>query len=400
MGGMTATVLFVHGTGVRTASYLAQLERVRANVVRRRPDVSVLDCEWGDKLGAAMHAEGASVPAWPEARRLSDERAAERDWRESQWALLDADPLHELRLIAAGGTGGDDQPFSLRAEAAGDQLAARARALPDDPAVRAELTDLGLAVAFAAAVPAVLDTEPAGQALAAGTPRVVAGALGRALVAEAIRWAAQAPPGPVPVIEARRERLLLLVLEALGHADLGLGSSLARTAAVLAWRWAGAGLVQRRRGAITDATSPMAGDILLYLSRGQRIREFIRARCREVTPPVVLVAHSLGGIACVDLLATEAVPEVAALVTVGSQAPYLYELNALPSLSFGEPLPDQVPPWTNFYDPRDLLAYVGAGIFPGRVRDVPVPSGNPFPFAHSDYFGNPTFYDRLCELLP
>ncbi|MGI5241106.1 hypothetical protein [Dactylosporangium sp. CA-139066] len=397
---MTATVLFVHGTGVRTESYLAQLERVRANVVRRRPDVAVLDCEWGDKLGAAMHAEGASVPAWPDARRLSDERAAERDWRESQWALLNADPLHELRLIASGGPAGDEQAFVLRAEAPGDRLTARARALPEDPALRAELADVGLAVAFAAAVPDVLDAEPTRQALAAGRPRVVAGALGRAILAEAIRRAAERPEGPVPVIEARRERLLLLLLEALGHADLGFGSNLARTAAVLAWRWAGAGFVQRRRGAITDATSPMAGDILLYLSRGQRIRDFIRARCRDVSPPVVLVAHSLGGIACVDLLASEPVPEVAALVTVGSQAPYLYELNALPSLTFGEPLPDQVPPWTNFYDPRDLLAYVGAGIFPGRVRDVAVPSGNPFPFAHSDYFGNPTFYDRLCEIIP
>jgi pimeloyl-ACP methyl ester carboxylesterase len=159
-------------------------------------------------------------------------------------------------------------------------------------------------------------------------------------------------------------------------------------------------MVERRRGAITDATHPMAGDVLLYLSRGEQIREFIRACCRDATPPVVLLAHSLGGIACLDLLATHDIPGVVQLVTVGSQAPFLYELNALPSLPYGRPLRPDMPAWTNFYDPRDLLAYVGEKVFPGRVTDVPVSSGNPFPFAHSDYFGNPGFYDRLGKLLP
>ena len=46
----------------------------------------------------------------------------------------------------------------------------------------------------------------------------------------------------------------------------------------------------------------MAGDILLYQSRGHDIRAFIEEKLQHAEPPVTIVAHSLGGIACVDLL--------------------------------------------------------------------------------------------------
>jgi hypothetical protein len=44
------------------------------------------------------------------------------------------------------------------------------------------------------------------------------------------------------------------------------------------------------------------------------------------------MVHSLGGIACFDMLALPDPPEVARLVTAGSQSPLLYELGALASL--------------------------------------------------------------------
>ena len=59
---MAATVVFVHGTGVRGGHYVAEFDRVRSNIVGRRPDITVLPCRWGDQLGAQMHASGASVP--------------------------------------------------------------------------------------------------------------------------------------------------------------------------------------------------------------------------------------------------------------------------------------------------------------------------------------------------
>ena len=119
-----------------------------------------------------------------------------------------------------------------------------------------------------------------------------------------------------------------------------------------------------------------------------------------VEAPVVLVAHSLGGIASVELLATRALPAVELLVTVGSQAPFLYELNALPTLPFGAELPPTVPRWVNVFDRRDLLGYTGAGVFPGRVEDREVDNRAPFPRSHSAYFANERFYAVLDEVLP
>ena len=427
---MAATVVFVHGTGVRAERCLATFERVRDNITGRRPEISVLACSWGDRLGAVLNAGGVSVPQHPgragsRAGSRSDsgswsgspwpgsspdsgsglvsgpEPGAEQEGGALPWGLLEADPLHELRMIAliarqSPATG----RFVVGAEPAEVRLADRLRRLPGAEPIRAELAGLGLLDEFTAAVPALLSCATAQEALRLGPEIEVARALARAAVAEAFRRAAAGPRGAVPITAARREQLLLLVAEAMGAADLGIGSALGKAMARLAWQWAGAGVVERRRGAITDAAHPMAGDIVLYLSRGERIRRFIRDCCRDAEPPVVLLAHSLGGVACLDLLATEPVPGVARLVTVGSQAPFLYELDALPSLSYGEPLPEHLPPWTNFYDPRDLLAYVGAGVFPGRVADIAVPSGNPFPYAHGDYFGNPAFYDRFLELVP
>ncbi len=80
--------------------------------------------------------------------------------------------------------------------------------------------------------------------------------------------------------------------------------------------------LKRGRGLISDFTNPMVGDILLYQGRGQKIRGLIESYITEAEPPVVLLAHSLGGVACVDLLAEKQLSKVKLLVTVGSQAPY------------------------------------------------------------------------------
>jgi hypothetical protein len=60
--------------------------------------------------------------------------------------------------------------------------------------------------------------------------------------------------------------------------------------------------VLEKRGAVTSKILSMPCDILLYQARGGRIRDFIQQKIEQVEPPVVLLAHSLGGIACVDLL--------------------------------------------------------------------------------------------------
>jgi hypothetical protein len=145
-----------------------------------------------------------------------------------------------------------------------------------------------------------------------------------------------------------------------------------------------------------DETTPVAGDILLYQSRGQRIRDFIKLRIDEVfktSPPVFAVGHSLGGVALVELLIQQDLRDkVKLLVTVGSQAPLFYEIDALEVLRSSDPLPDHFPKWINIYDHCDFLSFVGKKLFPGRVEDYEVNNMQPFPESHSAYWTNPEVY--------
>jgi hypothetical protein len=160
--------------------------------------------------------------------------------------------------------------------------------------------------------------------------------------------------------------------------------------------------LQRQRGALTDAAYPFSGDILYYQAKGKTIRDFIQEQVENVEPPVVLMAHSLGGIACVDLLVEKNLPQVQLLVTVGSQAPFLYEIDALHSLSYGDSLPNHFPKWLNIYDLRDVLSYVGdrQGLFPGKIKDVKVDNQQPFPESHGAYWYNSATWDAILQELP
>ena len=68
---------------------------------------------------------------------------------------------------------------------------------------------------------------------------------------------------------------------------------------------AASGFVENRRGRYTDQVIGKTGDILLYQARGEHIRTFIRdciMDARQTDSNIVLLAHSLGGIASLDLL--------------------------------------------------------------------------------------------------
>jgi pimeloyl-ACP methyl ester carboxylesterase len=154
----------------------------------------------------------------------------------------------------------------------------------------------------------------------------------------------------------------------------------------------------RYRRSLQRATTGFGGDILTYLVRGQRIRDAVRQALEEVDDRLVVVGHSLGGVAAVDVLVTEPVEQVQGLVTVGSQAPYLHAVNALPSVPRGGLLPAHLPQWINVFDPADLLSFVGERVFPGRLTDVELPSGVPFPRCHSAYFANPRLYELIAQV--
>lgn len=263
------------------------------------------------------------------------------------------------------------------------------------------LAAAGLTPAFGSALAEVIADIAYREALAGATDGLggLRLAVARAVVAQALINQAEDDDSPVIPDAAARDRVVVVLVDALGGVDMGLGGAVAAHARGLALRMVSRRL-RRRRGAITDAAYPAAGDILLYQARGDGIRSFIADLVEAAAPPVVLLTHSLGGIAAVDLLASRAMPTVRLLVTVGSQAPFLYEIGALWSLSHTESLPTGFPRWLNVYDPRDVLSYLGARVFPGRVEDVEVDNGQPFPQSHSAYWTNRTVWDEIVARLP
>jgi pimeloyl-ACP methyl ester carboxylesterase len=140
------------------------------------------------------------------------------------------------------------------------------------------------------------------------------------------------------------------------------------------------------------------GDILLYQAHGATIRDFIRRKIEAATPPVTLISHSLGGIACFDLMAAPDAPEIACLVTVGSQAPFLYEIGALHSLKRPQGLPDAFPRWLNIYDRNDFLSFAAHRLFEEAV-DLSISSGQPFPDSHSAYFTNEAVWNAIRDFV-
>jgi hypothetical protein len=157
-------------------------------------------------------------------------------------------------------------------------------------------------------------------------------------------------------------------------------------------------LLERHRASLSHAIAPAIGDILLYQARGGEIRDFIREKIAAAPGPVTLVAHSLGGIACVDLLALPEAPQVHRLVTFGSQAPLLYEIGALASLKPHEPLPAGFPRWLNVYDRNDMLSYVSSRLF-DSARDYEVESGQAFPDSHGAYHANSAMWSEIQTFM-
>ncbi|MBK7599637.1 MAG: hypothetical protein IPJ07_14395 [Acidobacteria bacterium] len=96
-----------------------------------------------------------------------------------------------------------------------------------------------------------------------------------------------------PIAPRDRDRITELLLEQMG-VHRGVIGWIAKQALGRPATW----FIRRNRADYSESAYPMIGDILLYQSRGQAIRDLIREKIKEAKPPVILLAHSLGGIAC------------------------------------------------------------------------------------------------------
>jgi hypothetical protein len=255
-----------------------------------------------------------------------------------------------------------------------------------------------LAEAWVDALPAVTESDLTADAIqTAGeqTQQTVA-VIARALIAQTL---IEAEKNGVPALTGDvRDALVDRLIDELEGHSRSIGDWITAPIKGLALRYV-TWKIGRKRGVYSDSIAPAGGDILLYQTRGADIRHFIRTQIENAGDELYVMAHSLGGIACVDLLVLENLPNVKGLITVGSQSPLLYELDSLTSLRYGKPLPDHFPRWLNVYDPDDFLSYIAAKLFPGKAEDFEVRSRQPFPQAHSAYWNNPKLWEKVAEFV-
>jgi hypothetical protein len=388
-------ILFVHGTGVRLVSYDITLSLVRRKAKKYLNGVRVHQCLWGDPCGAKLNISGASIPTYDEtpAHALSESEAEQID--QATWRMLVEDSLFELRLL-------QDRPAPRR-ELGPDEMRPGEisfhllQNLHPGADFSRLLDDTGIEPYWTSSHNAIASSLELKQILTAANrdPREVSGALARALIACLIRCAME--DGHPGISGETRTFLVDFLIPDLGKQALAPFDWVTRPLLGMA-KAVGTYKGRRERRALTDGASPVAGDIILYQARGEAIRKFIRDRIMDFDSELIVIAHSLGGIAVVDLLIQEDLRNrVRGLVTVGSQAPFLYEINALVSLGCGQQLPPHFPQkWLNIWDPNDFLSYIGAEVFgPQSVEDHMVRSRVPFPDSHSAYWDQEAVWTKI-----
>jgi hypothetical protein len=376
-----ATILFIHGTGVRGAEYEKGYPLVAARIAELGHVPA--KCLWGDEHGSKF--DGAALPSY--ASKQERENIA-------MWRMLLQDPFAELTLLETA----QDAPGLV---SHGDILWQKLLADLPDEGTKENLQLLGLYPFWPYAFERLTrEPERRWQILverAARNDGQFELAISRCLVAQLIRSAEEQwlpPPSG-----GDRDALVTSMQDDLGGAPRGLIGDALKFAGAL-FTPITTPVLKWTRDSWSVGVSPAIGDILMYQARGENIRGCIRKEIEAQHGPVVLLAHSLGGIAAVDLLLVTSLPQVRALVTVGSQSPYLYEINALNGLAKGQPWPDCFPRnWLNIYDINDFLSYPGEGILPGRVQDFRNDGRQPFPESHSAYWRSPHMWSRIRDFL-
>ena len=371
------TVIFVHGISVREPVLSQTFTQIKGKLQEELPNLTVVSSAWGDSLGARLNADGASIPLYDSTR--NDNQAIQPDENIIRWAQLYQDPLYELRLLSLKTP--EERDFTPGQEEPNEKLDRRVQQFEPSDELQAKLKECGIADVFAKARQNVIESPAYREALdtISDTLTEYRDAIARAIIAESIAICEEQEEfAPILNDSALREDVVISLSSEIYYAEAAIGDWLKEQLAKLLQPPA-TGYLKRKRGVISDVTYPAVGDILLYQGRGQKIRDLIFSYIKDAEPPVVLLAHSLGGIACVDLLVEqilkeeEVIQKVELLITVGSQAPYFYEVNALQSLEFNsdrnQRLPKGFPEWLNIYDLQDLLSYIGGNIF-HRVQDI------------------------------
>lgn len=382
------TIVFVHGTGVRLKAYQSGFDNAKKCAAAAGITANFVECAWGDPLGVEF--DGKSLPDPPSKKQLKEQ---EQDF--ARWRWLFDDPLFELDKLTSRDTSQIKTPGTPPGwKPAWAQLWDKIAAYQASPELVLLLERGGLSQFWPEAWSQIVSVSP--------TPKLAfeqsahelpdaSNALARAVVAQLhVLAVSHGYPGPSRTLRASLVNRLLADWNQQVYAPSHFLGNL--------FKRAGTRVLRQHRNDFSDFVALPVGDILLYQARGAEVRKFICGKITNAAPPVTVIAHSLGGIACVDTLALPGPPQVANLVTVGSQSPLLYEIGALYSLKPPEALPASFPPWLNIYDRNDFLSYIANRLFP-NVEDKEMESGQPFPQSHGAYFNNADVWEAIRKFI-
>lgn len=397
------SLVFVHGIGSRKATdgsehpYDVTYRAIGWELFRKKIQWNLVKCQWGDDLGARLHAEGRSFP--PYEGRLAV--VGEPDDPAGIWRVLLEDPNFELRALAtmlqSGGTQSSPIASGPPGTAVPASVALRTRLAaglaPQGPLLQ-RLQQYELETCYAQAV---VDVRTAPETQVAISHPQAFRALARAIVAHAVRRGMDLgvpPPGRDDLdLMVQQTEQLLQDGQLFGIPDWA-------KKALAGWLTSKGA---RERAALLEAATPLAGDVIVYQAHGGRIRDRIRQVVSRAPEPVAVLAHSLGGVAATEALAEDATTRarVKKLITAGSQPGFFYEIDALRTLPYGIQLPSGFPDWLNFWDPRDFLSFVVDGVFTGGGlrKDIRVDSGLPFPASHSGYWRQSSVWEAVGDFL-
>ena len=417
---MTTNFVFVHGTGVRQPAYGITLAKIEQHLKNKDQYYQVHECYWGEEHGSNLNEGGKSIPTF-DTNRSIDGFLSEEDYKIGLWNLLYQDPLFELGILSLRES---ESQSILSPKTAGKVLEQTLENFNPSQTLLYQLAEAGINQAvFMQAKKSILDDNNYQNAIHQAQPPLgdYRFAIAKALVAQsAIFVSRQDGAQALCFTGKRRDQIVDQIVSEIGGSERGpvdwvknlLQEKLpkfldsAKNITINSVLQIPTSLALRKRGSLSESVAATTGDVILYQARGQGIRDFIRSKIQEIkhqepTNPLILLAHSLGGIAAVDLLLESNPPEIDLLITVGSQAPLLYEWNALVNMEYklGAKLPDDFPRWLNIYDEKDFLSYVGAGIFPDQIEDKKVSNGQPFPASHGAYWDNQMVWEIIFERI-
>ena len=401
---MSFDVVFVHGTGVREPAYSKAFGTISEKLKKRNSNLRLHKCYWGGSCGTTLSAGGNTIPDFDTARAV-DYNLSDEEFMLGLWKLLYQNPLTELQTLSELNklSPNAKEEFVPGQVSASEELDQHIQNFRPSTTLREKLERAGIGEVFDQTYADVVQKPDYRTAINLAQPPFgeYCLAIARALVAQSVIFLQNKYDDPTLSLnnDDLRDEIVAHIAEELDDSSRGIFSGVKN---VLFGAIKGIVLndLQRKRGKVSEKASGGIGDILMYQARGQKIRDYIRTTLTDLPGPIVLIGHSLGGIACVDLFLEKNPPHVDLLVTVGSQAPLLYELNALVGMEYSPngALPPDFPRWLNIYAKNDLLSYIGGKVFAG-VEDEEVKIREPFPESHGAYWAKDEMWDKILQRM-